>query len=378
MTRIFRGAPVLALLLGCAFPVIAQEVPLTPPETYAPAATRNDAFPNAYEVLPVPELGSVFVASVPGLEDDDSGDVYMLDADNLAVQRRIQLQRRPFALAMDHRRGWIYAGNTKDGALSVIDAKSGLFLRRIQLGSVVNGKMEHTRMIEVDEETGRVYVTGPTDRGILWIIDGPAGKVIERVDDAGLWAAGLARDGDRLYIGSGGAEEIWVRDAKTGALITTYSTGDTPPGSGDKSAHFMVNLSIDTAGGRLFAVDSHGGALYVFDTKTGKIITQVPIGMGALDVVYNPVRDEAYVTWSGYTQSNMGGVGGIAVVDTKNYTVTRRLAVESFPNSLALDAEKQVLFASVREPSRPGHPNYRKNQLDAVFRLDLKALNTLP
>ncbi len=376
-----RSALVAGLAL-MAQPGRADEaaIPQTQPADFVTAATRNSAIPGGYEVLSVPALGAVFAASVPDFTDGAAGDVYMLDADTLAPLRRIQLKRRPFALAADTARGLLYAGNTKDGSLSVIDAKSGIFLKTIQLGKTgANGKMEHTRMIEVDEATGRVFVTGPTDEGIVWIVDGTTAEVTHRVDNAVIWAAGLAFDGkDRLYIGGGGAEEILVLNAGTGERITTFSTGDTPPGQGDKSVHFMVNLSLDAKGGRLFAVDSHEGKLYVFSTADGSILAQVPIGLGALDVIWNPVRDEAYVTYYGFNRDTPDGTGGIVMVDTKDYSVIRDLAVKTFPSNLSLDVEGQLLFASVSEPSNDKHPDYAKGTIGSVVRLDLTALGALP
>ncbi|MBJ2149274.1 YncE family protein [Paracoccus sp. IB05] len=379
MTFLSRRGLVLAMLLFTASPLLAEGIPQMQPAEFAPAATRTSAIPGGYEVLSVPELGAVFAASVPDFTDGAAGDVYMLDADTLAPIRRIQLKRRPFALAVDHARGLLYAGNTKDGSLSVIDARSGLFLRMIQLGKTgANGKMEHTRMIEVDQATGRVFVTGPTDEGIVWIIDGATGEVTSRTDKAVIWAAGLAFDGrDRLYVGGGGAEEILVLNAETGEKITTFSTGDTAPGQGDKSAHFMVNLSLDAAGGRLFAVDSHEGRLYVFNTADGSILAQVPIGPGALDVIWNPLRDEAYVTWYGINSQIRDGTGGITVVNTKDYSVTRDLAVKTFPSNLALDESGQVLFASVSEPSNDKHPDHAPGTIGSVIRLDLAILGDL-
>ncbi|NPD16358.1 hypothetical protein HOY34_14255 [Xinfangfangia sp. D13-10-4-6] len=374
------GLGLLGLAIQPAFAEEAIRPAQTPTADFVAAATRNSAVPGGYEVLSVPELGAVFAASVPDFTDGAAGDVYMLDADTLAPIRRIQLKLRPFALAVDHQRGLLYAGNTKDGSLSVIDAKSGFFLRTIQLGKPgEGGKMEHTRMIEVDQATGRVFVTGPTNEGIVWIIDPGQSEPTHRIDNAVIWAAGLAYDGaDRIYIGGGGAEEILVLNAETGEKITTFSTGDTPPGQGSDSAHFMVNLSLDAKGGRLFAVDSHEGKLYVFNTADGSIIAQVPIGPGALDVIWNPARDEAYVTYYGFNRAQPIGTGGIMVIDTKDYRIARDLGVKTFPSNLSLDVENQLLFASVSEPANDKHPDYAKGTIGSVVRLDLTKLAELP
>ncbi|RDD69890.1 YncE family protein [Paracoccus versutus] len=281
---------------------------------------------------------------------------------------------------MDRSRGWIYAGNTKDGSLTVIDAKGGIPLQVIQLGKPgKKGKMEPTRMIEVDEASGRVFVTGPTEEGIVWIADGPGGKLLYRIEDVGRWAAGLAYDpAGRLYIGGGGPDEIAVLDPRTGQRLASFSTGDTTAADGDKSAHFFVNLSLDAAGNRLFAVDSHSGSLYVWDTGSGRILAQVPIGKGALDVVYSAARNEAYVTYYGTDQQDRTGTGGLVVVDATAYAVRRELAVKPFPSNLSLDEAGQVLFLSVTEPSLGEHADHRPNAVSSIMRLDLQALDALP
>lgn len=364
-------------LLAASLPVSAQQV--MQPADYAPAATRQYGIQGIYEVLAVPELGAAFAASVPSTDDNTAGDVLMFDARNLTPLRRTQLPRRPFALGMDHGRGWIYAGNTKDGALTVIDARGGNELRVIQLGKPgFKDKMEHTRMIEVDQISGRVFVTGPTEEGIVWIVDGPTGKILHRLDNVGRWAAGLAYDpAGRLYIGSGGPDEVSVLNPETGERIASFSTGDTKPGDKD-SVHFFVNLSLDIKGNRLFAVDSHSGQLYVLDSNSGKVLAQVPIGKGALDVVYNATRNEAYVTYYGINQQDRNGTGGLVVVDAANYTLRRELAIKPFPSNLSLDEEGQVLFLSVSDPSSPDHPDHRPNGVSSIMRLDLTALAALP
>ncbi|MBY0137070.1 YncE family protein [Paracoccus yeei] len=370
--------PALALL--AATPAALAQTSIMQPADYAAVAVRQYGIPGPYEVLALPETGTVLAASVPVFQDGAAGDVLAFDAATLAPLRRTQLPRRPFALAADHARGWIYAGNTKDGSLSVIDAKGGIALRVIQLGKPgADGKMEHTRMVEVDQASGRVFVTGPTDEGIVWIVDGPAGAVLHRIDNVVRWAAGLALDAKagRLYVGGGGAREIAVLNPETGARIGAFSTGDTAEGDA-KSAHFFVNLSLDAAGGRLFAVDSHTGRLYVWDTDTGAVLVQVPIGKGALDVVYSAALNEAYVTYYGIDQQQRSGTGGLVVVDAARYAVRRELAIKPFPSNLSLDDTGAVLFLSVGEPAVRDHADYHPNGVSSVMRLDLKALAAMP
>lgn len=370
---------VLALMLGQALPMagMAQDQNLLSPAQYAGAVQRQDAFKGAYEVLDAPELGLVFVATAPGFDDGLSGAVYALDRDDLAIKRRIQLPDRAFALAMDRAAGRLYVGNTLDGSLSVIDAKSGLLTGQVQLGQKTEDGYEHTRMIGVDARTHRVYVTSPTTKGALWIVDGDKAELVKRVDDAGLWAAGLAVDSDqgRIYVGGGGIEEIGIFDAGSGARIGGLSTGDTTKAGEDDSKHFFVNLALDAKGGRLFAADGNSGQLYVFDTATGKVVSKLETGLGTLDVAYNPQRDEVYVTTRGTSREQPDGTGTLVVIDGKDMAVRQRLSVPTHPNSLEVSQDGKLLFLTVKVPHGDKRPDYRADALDSVLRVDLDKLD---
>ncbi|QRZ16233.1 hypothetical protein JWJ88_20920 (plasmid) [Paracoccus methylovorus] len=105
------------------------------------------------------EVGLIFVASVPSFDKGTPSVIHVLDAGNLRPIRQIQLPRRAFALALDRSTGRLYAGNTMDGSLTVIDAKGGQILDTIQLGlKDEEGGFEHIRMIALDEDKGLAFV----------------------------------------------------------------------------------------------------------------------------------------------------------------------------------------------------------------------------
>lgn len=73
------------------------------------------------------------------------------------------------------------------------------------------------------------------------------GNAVQRIDDVGLWAAGLAHDTERsrLYVSGGGIEEIAVLDSATGERVSAISTGDTTEPGAEASRHFLLNLALD-------------------------------------------------------------------------------------------------------------------------------------
>lgn len=369
----------LALMLGQALPLagtaLAQDV--MQPAQYADAALRQDIIPGAYEILDDADRGLVYVAANPSFEGPSPGYVWLLDRDDLGVKRRIQLPDGAFALAMDREAGRLYVGNTLQGKLGILDAKTGLPIGAIQLGQKAGEGYEHTRMIAVDPRTHRVYVTSPTDRGVLWIVDGDKGELVKRIDDAGLWAAGLALDSDqgRVYVGGGGVDEVAVYDAASGERVGGFSTGDTTIATQEGSKHFFVNLALDAKGGRLFAADANTGQVYVFDTRDGKQIGTVPAGPGTLDVAYNDSRDEIYVTTRGVSREQQKGTGTLVVIDGKDLKVRRTLSLPAHPNSLEVTQDGTLLYVTVKVPHGDEHPDFRKDAVDSVLRLDLSKLD---
>ncbi|WGR63680.1 hypothetical protein E3U26_23840 (plasmid) [Paracoccus ferrooxidans] len=374
----WRMALPALMALALAMPAAAQDAPAEPEAMsmaqFAPAVIRTDSIPGAYEAVHWAEAGLVFVASVPSFDKGTPGFIHVLDAADLHPIRQIQLPRRPFALALDRSAGRLYAGNTLDGSLTVIDAKGGQILDTIQLGQPEGEGFEHTRMIALDEEKGLAFVTSPGQKGVTWIVDTKAGELLHRIE-GGLWTAGAAYDAaaGRFYAGGGGIEEIAVIDA-AGARVGAISTGDTTEEGAEASQHFLVNLAIDAEGQRLFAADANQGALYVFDIAGAKVAKQVPVGSGMLDVAYNPARSEIYATWRGVERENKAGTGGLAVIDAQDYAVKQRIPLPSHPNSLEVSEDGRTLFVTVKAPHDKDHPDYREGALDSLLRIDLERL----
>ncbi|NPD17419.1 hypothetical protein HOY34_19725 [Xinfangfangia sp. D13-10-4-6] len=346
---------------------------LTPAEIAA-AITRQDSLKGLYELRYSPALGQIFVTATPGFGDDLPGFLHVLEADSLRVIRQIQLPRRAFALALDEGRGLLYVGHTMDGAISVVDAKSGQVLNVIQLGQPdAEGKTEHTRMIRLDTERQLAFVTSPGADGLVWIVDTATGSIRHRISDAGLWRAGAAYDAQRgvIWVSGGGMEEVNGWSVETGEKVAGFSTGDTTAPGKEASQHFFVNLAIDEAGQRLFATDSNSGALYTFDIATGKLTGRTEIGVGPLDVVFNAARNEIYVTWRGDSREVSGGTGGLAILDGTDLSVRHRLDLPAHPNTIEMDAKGDTLWLTVKAPYSDKHPAWRAEQVDQVLRLDL-------
>lgn len=358
-------------LWGCAVPQSNMPVVTRAPApaVVAPvqpafAPLRQDIGPGLYEVAYDAGSASLLVAASPS--KDQGGVLYRLDPTSLAVKQTIPIARRAFALGVNAKTNMVFVGNTLDGSLTAVDTGTGKVLGVSQLSAKnEKGEAAHTRKVIVDEADNRIFVTSPQQEGKVWIVDALSGQVRYTLDNVGMWSTGAAYDtlNKRLYVGHSGSNQIAVIDPAFGQVVGRIDAGDT-----DK--HYFINLAIDAQGQRLFATDAEAGEVAVFDLATRTRIKRVPIGLGALDIVYNPIRQEIYATNRGVSREQSQGSGKLTVIDARNYEVKRSLDLPVHPNSLALSPDGQVLYGTVKAPGNK-HSAYREGASDSVVRIDL-------
>lgn len=329
------------------------------------AVLRRDLAPGLYELVVAD--GDVFVASSgKSFKADEGGAIYRLDPDTLETKAVIQTDRKPYGLAYDARTDTLYAGNTLNGIVQAIDLKAGK-AANYRLGQAkAKGGVEHVRQIALDEAGDRMFVTNPDTEGKVWIVDLKRGVILHTLSGLRKWPAGAAYDpaANRLYIGQGGDYGVTVIDPDSGKILRRFALDGAEP--------FLVNVALDGTGARLFGADANSGRLVVFDTATGRVLATTPVGESALDVRYNPVRNEIYVSNRGASRAHPMGTGAITVIDGTTYAVKARHDLPAHPNSLALSADGQVLFATIKGPHDDKHPAYRADGMESVVRIDLR------
>lgn len=132
-------------------------------------------------------------------------------------------------------------------------------------------------------------------------------------------STGLALDskGKRLYTTNADGELITI-DTADNKILSRKKLLD------DGKEHFFINISLDTAGQRAFITDSKAAEVLVVDTRNGNILAKVA-APESLAVLFNPARNEAYVT---HRQA-----GKVSVIDAKSYKVVKTFDTPTHPNS---------------------------------------------
>jgi YVTN family beta-propeller protein len=333
------------------------------PKFFGPAVLSADVASALYELVPDPSQHAVFVASAASGGEGKGGRILQLDDRTLQITRQIDLPQQPFALAFDARTRTLYAGLTIDAGVTAIDVDTGT-VRGTLFHGLKNAKGEtiHTRQIVVDEAAGKVIVSGIAEGGFLWVIDAASFTTDRIIQTKDLPTVGLTLDAPKHRLITSGTAAYATVDTQSWEQTSLHQI--TPRFKPDDLRRFLINTALDTTGARLFANQSNNNeGTLVFDMASGEILKTIPTGDTTVGIRFNPVRNEVYV-------ASLGD-GTVSVIDADSYQIKHTLRMDGLPNSLALSADGQSLFVSLKQPGTgPGQPP----ATEKVARIDLGAL----
>ncbi len=251
----------------------------------------------------------------------------------------------------------MYKRQTINSAVTAIDAKTGDVKGRLVLDA--RKRTEEVRPLQprelvADAATNTIYISGVGKESAIWVVDGETIKLKTTIENTGKMSTGLALDSkaQRLYTTNADGEFITI-DTASNKILSRKKLLD------DGKEHFFINLSLDTAGHRAFITDSKATEVLVVDTRNGNILAKIA-APASLAVLFNPTRNEAYVT---HRQA-----GQVSVIDAKTYNVVKTFDTPTYPNSLALSADGKTLYVSVKQKSTR---EQEATQPDDVIRIAL-------
>lgn len=328
-SRLHRALFLGSLLLAGSFSAHAAEEML-----------RKAVGKGAYEMAVSQQENALWVATSQSRKTDKGGVIYRLDPANLDITQAIHSDVKPFGAAINQQTQTLWFGNTVNGSVTAVDAKTGDIKGRV----VLDGRKRSDtvrplspRELVVDDTTNTLYVTGVGKESAIWVVDGAAMTLKSTIVNTGTYSTGLAIDAaaKRLYSTNGDGELLTI-DTATNKIIDRKKLQD------DGKEHFYLNLSLDTAGHRAFITDSKAAEVLVVDTRSGKVMQRIA-APESLAVLFNPARNEVYVTHR--------EAGKVSVIDAKSYKVVKSFDTPTHPNSLALSPDGKTLYVSVKQAS---------------------------
>ena len=342
-----RGSLLLgSLLVASSFSTQAAEEML-----------RKAVGKGAYEMAYSQQENALWIATSQSRKLDKGGVVYRLDPVTLEVTQAIHNDLKPFGATMNNTSQTLWFGNTVNSAVTAIDAKTGEVKGRLVLDD--RKRTEEVRPLQprelvADDTTNTVYISGIGKESVIWVVDGENIKLKTAIQNTGKMSTGLALDskGKRLYTTNADGELITI-DTTDNKILSRKKLLD------DGKEHFFINISLDTTNQRAFITDSKAAEVLVVDTRNGNILAKVA-APESLAVLFNPARNEAYVT---HRQA-----GKVSVIDAKSYKVVKTFDTPTHPNSLALSADGKTLYVSVKQKSTK---QQEATQPDDVIRIAL-------
>ncbi|HIH8392091.1 TPA: PQQ-binding-like beta-propeller repeat protein [Escherichia coli] len=342
-----RGSLLLgSLLVASSFSTQAAEEML-----------RKAVGKGAYEMAYSQQENALWIATSQSRKLDKGGVVYRLDPVTLEVTQAIHNDLKPFGATINNTTQTLWFGNTVNSAVTAIDAKTGEVKGRLVLDD--RKRTEEVRPLQprelvADDTTNTVYISGIGKESVIWGVDGENIKLKTAIQNTGKMSTGLALDskGKRLYTTNADGELITI-DTTDNKILSRKKLLD------DGKEHFFINISLDTTNQRAFITDSKAAEVLVVDTRNGNILAKVA-APESLAVLFNPARNEAYVT---HRQA-----GKVSVIDAKSYKVVKTFDTPTHPNSLALSADGKTLYVSVKQKSTK---QQEATQPDDVIRIAL-------
>lgn len=342
-----RGSLLLgSLLVASSFSTQAAEEML-----------RKAVGKGAYEMAYSQQENALWLATSQSRKLDKGGVVYRLDPVTLEVTQAIHNDLKPFGATINNTTQTLWFGNTVNSAVTAIDAKTGEVKGRLVLDD--RKRTEEVRPLQprelvADDATNTVYISGIGKESVIWVVDGENIKLKTAIQNTGKMSTGLALDskGKRLYTTNADGELITI-DTADNKILSRKKLLD------DGKEHFFINISLDTTNQRAFITDSKAVEVLVVDTRNGNILAKVA-APESLAVLFNPARNEAYVT---HRQA-----GKVSVIDAKSYKVVKTFDTPTHPNSLALSADGKTLYVSVKQKSTK---QQEATQPDDVIRIAL-------
>lgn len=286
---------------------------------------------------------AVFVTSAVGRPPVSESALLRLDADTLEIEARVSPAAAPdrvgpngqtasggvfavYGVGVDDATDTVWVTQTRQNTVAVYRQSDLSLVRQFEPGTV-----NHARDVLIDPEMGKAYASAtlspdvvvfntatPEVRGRITVQSTVRGETFS--------AASLSydREAHRLYVVSNATNEIAVIDTRTDQVLNVWPV----PG-----AESVFGVSHDAQTDRIFVVAQGSDNLVILNGADGSVIADVPVGAGALNVVFDPATRRAYVA--------NRGASTIAVVDADGRLVAN-LGSAPQANHVALGADGVV------------------------------------
>jgi DNA-binding beta-propeller fold protein YncE len=289
----------------------------------AAAAAQPPTAPAPYKLLKTIKVGGeggfdYVYADVAGRKlyvprQGPAGRVTIFDLDTLAPLGEIA-NAPGHGAAVDPRSGH---GFTSSRPVVMWDAKTLVPAKPIEVQGNPDG-------ILGDPASQRVYILSHSAPNVT-AIDARDGSIAGTVDIGGAPEQAVSDGQDHLYIDVEDKDQVAVVDAKTMTKTGVYSL--------EGKCGTPAGLAFDVKNHVLFVACRNPAVMAMLDSRTGKILSVLPIGVGVDGATFNPVTKEAF------SSQGDGTLTVIKELSPISFTVEQTVPTALGAKTLTLDAK---------------------------------------
>ncbi len=277
------------------------------------------------------------------------GKIVAPDADFSKPETLAAMDVRGGAAAEDIGRGFV--PNSRDGSVSIFDLKTMKVLATVKVGANPDGYL-------YDPATQRGFTFSNRIKGAV-ALDLRDAKMAGEVALGSKPEAGAADGKGNIFVNLQEKDQVAKIDSRKLMLEDTWSTGPCKE---------PTSMAIDAANNRLF-VGCRGASpmLVVMDTTNGKVITNLPIGMGTDAAAFDAEKRLVFTS---------NGEGTISVIQEQSpdkFAVIDTVKTEPGARTMALDTRSHKLFLITADrttaPAVAGQAAPRPRQVPGTFRV---------
>lgn len=323
---------------------VSPDVPLSGQDKFSQTSQKlvNGLYQAAYST----KAGRVFVTSAVGRPPVTQSQLLKVNPQTLAIEASVtpaaapaqtpaagQAARDPgvyavYGVGVDDSNGTVWVTNTRQNTVGVYRQADLKLVKQFEPGAV-----PHARDVMVDEASGKAFVS-PVFHPAIKVFDTKTLQALPEikiqtslkgrdVKDFSPMSIDLDRTGGKLYVVSG-ANEVAIIDTRSAKVDKVFAVEGIKSGTG---------VGYDERSKRLFVTGQGSDNVVIVDPASGKVLHNVPVGAGALNVAVDSSRGLAYVA--------NRAAGTTTVVNTDGKIVAN-LPAGSNPNHLTFDGKGNV------------------------------------
>ncbi|RUM98226.1 YncE family protein [Pseudaminobacter arsenicus] len=280
---------------------VSPRVPLSGAEKFDVQA--NKLVPGLYQSAYSAKSNALFVTSSSGRPPaiKDSA-LLKVNPDTLAIEAKATPAAAParkdgeeggvfavYGVGVDNASGTVWVTNTRQNTVAVYKQSDLSLVKQFDPGTV-----KHARDVAIDEKNGKAYVSS-TGTPRVAVLDAKSLSFIkyieidstQRGEDFSVGSLQFDATSGKLYAVSLSTGEAAIIDVASDSVEKVFKV---------EGARTAIGVAYDAQTNRIFVAGQGSDNLLIVDAESGKTLSNVAVGAGALNVTFDPVERLAYVS----------------------------------------------------------------------------------